>query len=188
VGNVVWWVDEARGIESGSAADEVYHVLCLQRTFGSNKKSSLKTCRSPSSMSKYCITASTDKDEVVNEGENNGRTEMQSHDVLPLSGSLSRCPKMKPSCSRDATSASVSQLASTLPSSAPYYTAHITSLVPHISISRFPPAAILNIPWWRTDKIGEQGEHRTVHPTDSFRFVEAFTPIGFSNSSLEPSP
>jgi hypothetical protein len=34
-------------------------------------------------MSKYCITASTDKDQVVNEGENNGRTEMQSHDVLP---------------------------------------------------------------------------------------------------------
>jgi hypothetical protein len=69
---------------------------CLQRTSGSNKKSSLKTCRSPSSMSKYCITASTDKDEVVNEDENNGRTEMQSHDVLPPFW-FSRCPKVKPS-------------------------------------------------------------------------------------------
>ncbi|KAI0274026.1 hypothetical protein BGY98DRAFT_997291 [Russula aff. rugulosa BPL654] len=44
--------------------------------------------------------------------------------------------QMKPSCSREATPAPVSQLASTLPSSAPYHTALSTvlpSLVPLIS-------------------------------------------------------
>jgi hypothetical protein len=51
------------------------------RTSRSNKKSSLKTWRSPSSTSKYCvdITASrTDKDDdEVNEGEDKGRTDIQ---------------------------------------------------------------------------------------------------------------
>src|SRR6266567_2794117 len=78
------------------------HHGCTSR---SNKKSSrskrLETWRTPSLTSKYWVTASrTDKDdEEVNEGEGKGRTEMQSHDVLPLFPFIASEQHMKPSCS-----------------------------------------------------------------------------------------
>jgi hypothetical protein len=56
-------------------------------------------------------------------GENKGRTEMQkSRCSFPFPFHGVRAAEMKPSCSREATPAPVSQLVSTLPSSAPYYT------------------------------------------------------------------
>ena len=93
-------VNKARGIGSGSAAShemkqEITRFIMIyvpvsphhgRRTSRPNKKSSLKTWRSPSSTSKCCVTASrTDKDEEVNQGEDEGRTEMAKVTVpLPI--------------------------------------------------------------------------------------------------------
>ena len=118
----------------------------------------------------YCgVTPSrADKDDdEVNESKEKKRL---SYYVLPLFPFMVPERQIKPSCSREATPASVSQLAFTLPSSAPYYT-HF--LVPLISIS---PAFYLQRfehgRWW-TDKMGGQGEQdwKTGAVVDYYWFV-----------------
>ena len=108
-----------RATGSGSAAHEtgnnqVYHVLCSPTTDVLldldliKSPLDLKTWRTPSSTSKYCVTASReDKDyEEVNAGEEKGRTKMQSHDVLPLFPFMASARaserQLKPSCSEPA--------------------------------------------------------------------------------------